>query len=253
MSILLNHPDMWRKILPIKTAQSHKYTHGHAVIYGAPELTGATRLAAQACARMGAGLVSVLADPSVANIYRASLPAHILVRDDLSWSDPRVTAKLYGPGGMPATPDYESQIPIILDADSLSDLPKKLTPNFILTPHAAEFQRAFPDLEGSRIERAEQATQRINAHIILKGAETVIAAPDGRICVNNHAVPDLATAGTGDVLAGMVTGLTTQNMPPFEASCAAVWIHSECAQRFGKGLVASDLVEIIPAVLKTLT
>jgi NAD(P)H-hydrate repair Nnr-like enzyme with NAD(P)H-hydrate dehydratase domain len=133
--VIKNTPDIWHSALPRKTADGHKYTYGHAVIYGAPELTGATRLAAAACARMGTGLVSVLAPKGTGYIYRTALPAHILVRDDMSWNDPRITAKLYGAGGLAASIDYEANIPVILDADALGALPEKLSPHYILTPH----------------------------------------------------------------------------------------------------------------------
>jgi len=244
-----NHPDLWRGLLPLRTAKSHKYTHGHALIYGAPELTGATRLAAGACARMGAGLVTVLAPHDLANIYRTALPAHILVRGDLSWFDERVTAKIYGPGGLSVVPDFYSNLPVVLDADALANMPKKLAPNYILTPHEGEFELAFPNIKGSREERAQHAAQVLNAHVVLKGAKTIIAAPDGRCVINKNASPSLATAGTGDVLAGMITGLVAQNMPIFEACCAAVWMHGQCANEFGAGLVASDLIDVIPRVL----
>lgn len=247
-----NTPDLWRSSLPSKGPHEHKYTHGHALIYGAPVLTGATRLAAEACARMGCGLVTVLATPETANIYRTALPAHLMVRDDPGWSDPRVTARLYGPGGLSTPPDFSVEIPVVLDADALNALPDKLSPHYVLTPHEGEFSRIFPDLKGSREERAQKAAARLNAHIVLKGHETVIAAPSGKICINAHTSAHLATAGTGDVLAGMITGLLARNMPVFEACCAAVWIHGDAAKRFGIGLVASDLPGLIPAVLKDL-
>ncbi len=246
----LNNIDLWQNFYPHKTGDNHKYDYGHAVIYGAPELTGATRLAASAAARMGAGLVSVLSDQKTAGIYRATLPAHILVRDDLSWCDDRVSAKLYGSGGLNAEPDFVAKIPVVLDADALYNLPEKLSPNYVLTPHMGEFERAFPNLKGSKIERAICAAKLIDAYIILKGAETIIAAPDGRVVVNDDASPYLASAGTGDVLAGMVTGLLAQNMPLFEACCAAVWLHGQCGNYIGIGLVASDIIDIIPEVLK---
>jgi len=246
----INHPDQWRHLIPVKTKDSHKYTHGHALIYGAPKLTGATRLAAAACTRMGTGLVSVLADKKTADIYRCTLPAHILVRDDLKWTDPRVTARLYGCGGLPVTPDYSADLPTLLDADALKKLPDVLKPNYILTPHEGEFTAAFPTTKGTAIERAQKMARQLNAHIVLKGAKTVISCPDGRYMINEANAPQLATAGTGDVLAGMITGLIAQHMPIFESACAAVWIHEACARHFGTGLVAGDLVDLIPIVLQ---
>jgi NAD(P)H-hydrate repair Nnr-like enzyme with NAD(P)H-hydrate dehydratase domain len=247
-----NHPDLWIKEFPHRKPDSHKYDYGHALIYAAPELTGATRLAAEACARMGAGLVTVLAPEKVADVYRVSLPAHILVRDDLKWKDARVTAKLYGSGGLSVKPDFKSRVSMVLDADALYKSPKKLRGNIVLTPHEGEFARAFPTLRGTKPERAQVAARQSGAIIVLKGSETVIAAPDGRTVVNVNAPPFLATAGTGDVLAGMITGLLAQGVDPFTASCIAVWVHGECAGYFGPGLVASDLIHTIPAVTRTL-
>ena len=251
-SALENHPDLWRSHLPEKRADQHKYDYGMACIYGAPDLTGATRLAAEGCARIGAGLVNVLCEEKIAGIYRSTLPAHILVRDDPTWTDKRITAKLYGPGGLLKKPDYKSDTPTVLDADALMKLPKSLKtlkPHFVLTPHEGEFAKAFPKLEGTKVENAVAAAKQYNAHIVLKGADTVVASPDGRVVVNTNAPGSLATAGTGDVLAGMITGLLTQSMAPFEAACAAVWIHGGAARRFGPGLVASDLPGQLPGVV----
>lgn len=248
-----NCPDLWISKLPRVSESDHKYSRGHAVIYGAPELTGATRLAATASARVGAGLVSVLAQPDVAAIYRTSLPAHIMVRDDLTWNDPRVTARLYGPGGMPCPVDYNSDTPTVLDASALADLPDRLGGQFVLTPHEGEFSKLFPEITGTREEKVRQAVERTGAVILLKGAKTLIAGPDGRCVVNDHASPYLATAGSGDVLAGMIAGLIAAGMDPFDAACAATWIHGDAAIRFGPGLVASDLPEMIPAVLTALS
>ncbi len=246
-----NKPSLWREHLPVKAANAHKYDCGHAVVYGAAELTGATRLAVESCARMGAGLVSVLAPPGTFDIYRTALPAHILVRNDLSWWDERISAVLYGPGGLPV-PVTIRDIPTVLDADALGALPENLHDNVVLTPHEGEFARVFPAIGGSREERAMQAARDSSAIIVLKGAKTVIAHPDGLCVVNDHASPYLATAGTGDVLAGMITGLAAQGMNPFNAACAAVWMHGDAALRFGVGLVATDLPGMLPQVLKAL-
>ncbi len=250
---LENTPKLWVENLPKRQISGHKYDYGHVVIYGAPKLTGATRLAAEACARIGAGLVSVLCTPGTSVIYRETLAAHILVRDDLDWWDDRVTAQLWGSGGLPCDLPQSFNIPTVLDADALGRLPKILNENVVLTPHEGEFSRAFPEIDGSREERALKAAQLSRAIVVLKGAETVIAHPDGRIVVNNHASPHLATAGTGDVLAGMITGLMAQGMAPFNSACAAVWIHGECGIRAGQGLVASDLAGMIPGVLTDLS
>lgn len=248
-----NSPDLWASKLPRKTAHQHKYDHGHALIYAAPELTGATHLAAQACARMGAGLVTVITPQEKADLYRCILPPHILIRDHPAFRDDRVTAKLYGPGGLSIKPDYQAQMPVVLDADALAELPARLAPHYILTPHQGEFDRAFPDIEGDRTFRVQEAAKRLNCVIVLKGAETLVAAPDGQVVKNVYASPWLATAGSGDVLAGMITGLVAQDMSPFDTCCAAVWIHGECARRFGPYLVAADLSALIPDVLSKIT
>lgn len=259
-----NTPDLWRGLFPKPGADSHKYTRGHALIFGAPELTGATRLAAAGAARVGAGLVSILCTPQTASIYKASSPAHILVRDDLNWWDERVTAVLWGSGGLPRAVEIRAGVAAVLDAEAILNSPR--TPpltaarsapphaggsgKLVLTPHEGEFARAFPHIHGTKEEQANQAAQETGAIIVLKGAQTLIAAPDGRCVVNDHASPYLASAGTGDVLAGMITGLLAQGMPGFEAACAAVWIHGECGFRIGPGLVASDVLDAMPGVLK---
>jgi hydroxyethylthiazole kinase-like uncharacterized protein yjeF len=244
-----NSPDLWVKKLLVPENDIHKYERGVAAIYGAPSLTGATRLAASACARMGAGLVNVLCATDTADIYRISLPAHILVRD-LSWNDPRISVRLYGCGGLAKGVQIRLDRPAVIDADALFAIPEILNDKAIITPHEGEFCRMFPALKGARIERAQEAALLTGAIVVLKGAQTLIAHPDGRVIENDHATPYLASAGTGDVLAGMIAGLLAQDVPAFEAACAAVWVHGDCAIRFGLGLVASDLIDLIPVSIK---
>lgn len=246
----INKPEVWAGSLPVKSSDAHKYHYGHAVIYGAPELTGATRLAASAAARMGAGLVTVVSPQERADVYRASLPAHIMVRDELAWDSKKVSARLYGSGGLARGVKIRLNRPCVIDADALLSMPDMLNDNCVLTPHEGEFVRAFPNIEGSRDEKALKAAQKCGAVIVLKGQGSVIAHPDGRVVMNEHDSPYLASAGTGDVLTGMICGLMAQGMPSFEAACAAVWMHGDAGQRIGIGLVASDLIKKIPEILK---
>ncbi|MEL7541888.1 MAG: NAD(P)H-hydrate dehydratase, partial [Pseudomonadota bacterium] len=210
MDVISNSPVLWSSALPRPAPDAHKYNRGHAVILGADLYTGATRLAAEACSRIGAGLVTVLSDEQ-SDIYRATLPADIMVKADAIEDINRPTTLLAGPGGCS---DIQARqligadpgLSIILDADAIRLSPELATRPCILTPHAAEFERYF---ETSAKQPAEQAPEaaRVSEHVIvLKGPYTVIAAPDGRTALNTNASPYLAKAGTGDVLAGLITG-----------------------------------------------
>jgi len=279
--VAANHPDWWRHAFPLPGPSSHKYTRGHALVAGGAVMTGAARLAARAAARLGAGLVTVAVPQAVFSIYAAALTGVIVqpvsgggagnaidgFRELLA--DPRRNAVLIGPGAGtgPATREkalaiLESGKRAVFDADALTvfaDDPQALfsairsakTPTPVLTPHEGEFSRLF-DRSGSKLERAHRAAQASGAVILLKGSDTVIAAPDGRAAVNDGAPAELATAGSGDVLAGMVVGLLAQGMPAFEAAAAAVWLHADAASRIGPGLVAEDLIEKMPATLAAL-
>lgn len=268
-----NAPHLWGAFFPYKKSSDHKYMHGHAVILGAEKMTGATRLAAEACARIGAGLTTVIAPPAAAQIYRETLAPHVIVEDrknvlPLHLSDARRNTVLIGPG---AGREHEALLQkdaldilasgktVIVDADALTifesdrdKLFKSLNKKCILTPHEGEFVRLFPDLPGVKTDRAQTAADRTGAVIVLKGPDTVIAAPGRKPVINTNAPPWLATAGSGDVLAGMITGLAAQGMQPFDAACAAVWIHGEAANRFGEGLVAADINGKIPEVISRL-
>ena len=266
-----NHPDLWRELFPHRKPDDHKYKHGHAVIIGAAKMTGATRLAAEACARIGAGLTTVIAPEGAGEIYRRTLAAHIIVEDRKNGlaghlAEERRNAVLIGPGaGREDAAALQKDVlealgvgkSIVLDADALTVFEngrekfyKELNKNCILTPHEGEFVRLFPALKGSKPERAQEAADLTGAVVLLKGHDTVIAAPGREPVVNTNAPPWLATAGSGDVLAGMITGLAAQGMAPFDAACAAVWIHGEAASQFGEGLVASDLLDKISSVLR---
>jgi len=271
-----NHPSLWRSRYPIPSADGHKYARGHAVVVsGPPHATGAARLAARGALRIGAGLVSVASPLASIVINAAHLTAVIVKPFDGSeglrklLNDKRLNAVVIGPGlGL----DDEARAlvecvlgsgtPVVLDADALTlfagnagALLALLHPHCVLTPHDGEFERLFPDLRknaGSKLEAARQAARDAGCIVVLKGADTVIAAPDGRAVINANAPPTLATAGAGDVLAGFIAGLLAQKMDVFSAACAAVWLHGEAAQMFGPGLIAEDLPEMLPAILRDL-
>ncbi|MXO84422.1 NAD(P)H-hydrate dehydratase [Altererythrobacter aurantiacus] len=250
-----NDPDVWGKRLPRPSSDGHKYDRGFVAIFGAVELTGATRLAAGAASRIGAGLVGVVARER-GDVYRASLLPDIMVSDVLPQ---KANVLLGGPGGIAdnekATMLKASEMDArVFDAGAIPQERQfgGLDPSCIFTPHIGEFERNFGALEDGPVAGAIRVAQQSNAVIVLKSSRTVIAHPDGRSIVNEHASPYLAKAGTGDVLAGMIAGLAAQGMPSFEASCAAVWMHGEAGRRIGPGLIAGDIVEGLPKILKDL-
>lgn len=288
-----NAPGLWRHLLPWPSADTHKYSRGHAAVFsGGPTATGAARLAALAAARAGAGAVTMLSPPSALLANAAHLTSIMLRRVETLAeleafrTTSRARAAVLGPGfgdlerakafalallgeGRPAAgpPDAsgaagEPALSLVLDADGITafrDDPQALfeaaagAARLVLTPHEGEFARLFPDLgpetSGSKVGRAREAARRTNAVLVLKGPDTVIAAPGGLAVVNTNATPFLATAGSGDVLAGLIGGLLAQGMPAFEAACAGVWLHAEAGARFGPGLTAEDLPGLLPAVL----
>ncbi len=260
-----NNPSLWRSKMPVLPADGHKYERGCAVVFGG-EMTGAARLAAAASMRMGAGLCVLAVPPKFAPVYSAAVPPHIIVesfrnvRETLS--DERRNAVLIGPGlgdGKRAMilSVIHSARPVVVDADAITrfeddpgKLLKTIPPHCVLTPHEGEFARLFPNIKGGRVERAVAAAGQAGCTVVLKGAHTVIAAPNVEPVVNEIEAPMLATAGSGDVLAGMITGLLAQRMEPFSAACAAVYMHAMAGHMFGPGLVASDLPDMIPAVFR---
>ncbi len=266
-----NAPSWWLRALPRPSLGSHKYTRGHALVAGGAVMTGAARLGARSAARLGAGLVTVAAPEAVFQVYSAALtgiivqPINGLGDFRKLLSDTRRNAALIGPGAGIGAETRDKTLAIltagkraVLDADALTsfaDDPKSLFDAIqspvVMTPHDGEFARLF-DSGGSKLERARRAARASGAVIVLKGADTVIVAPDGRAAINANAPPDLATAGSGDVLAGTVLGLLTQQMEPFEAAAAAVWLHGNAAARIGAGLVAEDLVEALASALRDL-
>ncbi len=262
----LNEPGQWRGTLPRLEAGSHKYTRGHALVIGGERMTGAGRLAARAAQRAGAGLVSMAVPESVWSIYAAALDSIMVAPlESAIAQDERVRAWLIGPGaGLgDVTRQWTLALlatgrPCVLDADALSsfsgctqDLFPALHAQCVLTPHAGEFARLFQPMS-DRLQAARQAARQSGAVVVLKGADTVIAAPDGRALINACAPPWLATGGSGDVLAGLVCGLLAQDMPAFEAAAAAVWLHSQAALQFGPGLIPEDLLQVLPTVWQRL-
>ncbi|HSI46031.1 MAG TPA: NAD(P)H-hydrate dehydratase [Methylophilus sp.] len=271
-----NSPALWKSLLPQPDANSHKYSRGYVLIQGGYPVTGAARLAALAAARSGAGITAIAVPENAFSIYASQLlsimakPYSSIADLHALIQDARVGALLIGPGAGNSTGTRQTTLtllqtgkPVVIDADALSafsrqtdKLSKAITATCVLTPHEGEFQRLFDikpaiNLE-ERISQARQASAQTNAVILLKGANTVIAAPDGKVIVNEDAPPTLATAGAGDVLAGMITSFLAQGMPALEAAAAAAWIHSEAARLFGLGLIAEDLPELVPQVLEQL-
>jgi NAD(P)H-hydrate epimerase len=268
-----NEPGLWLPRYPWRGPLSHKYHFGHALVSSGPTLTGAAKLGAQAALRVGAGLVSIACSPATFPIFATTLASIMcpVVAQEADFSallaNPRINAVLIGPGAG-VTEETRARVlgaltvgkNVVLDADALtafSSDPEALFAAIagnavVLTPHDGEFARLFPDLKGDRLTRARVAAARSGAGIILKGADSVVATPEGRAAINSNGPPELATAGAGDVLAGFVVGLLAQGLDAFDASCAAVWLHGAAAGRLGPGLIAEDLPQALPEVLRDL-
>ncbi len=266
-----NDPALWLPAFPWPSLDGHKYQRGHVLVAAGPIMTGAARLSALAAARIGAGLVTVAAPASAWAVYAAALTS-IMVQplqavDDFAalLSDPRKNAVVIGPGaGVSAdTKAYvlwalAARRATVLDADAISVFAADPSILFdaiqgpcVLTPHEGEFGRLFP-ANDSKLDNARQAAHQSGAVLVLKGPDTIIAAPDGRAIVNSNAPPDLATGGTGDVLAGMIAGLMAQGMDAFDASAAAVWLHGQAGSLAGPGLISEDLPLVLPRALRRL-
>jgi hydroxyethylthiazole kinase-like uncharacterized protein yjeF len=271
-----NGPEPWRAAYPWPQPSAHKYARGHAVVVSGPaHATGAARLAARGALRVGAGLVSVASPPDAVGVNAAHLTA-IMVKPfngatglSALLSDKRFNALALGPGCGVGEDTQDlvaaalaSEAAVALDADALtsfSDNPaglfSQLRAECVLTPHAGEFERIFPGLlkrGPSKLAATREAARKAGCVVVLKGPDTVIAAPDGRAAINANAPPWLATAGAGDVLTGMIAGLLAQGMRAFDAACAAAWLHGETANAAGIGLIAEDLPEKLPEVLRAL-
>lgn len=278
-----NCPELWLADFPVPGVDTHKYRRGHVGVFsGGPTSTGAARLSALAAARSGAGAVTVLSPGNALAVNAMHLTSIMLRKADdrtdveAFLADRRPSAFVLGPGFGVGDRTREFALAVlaaragveglVLDADGITsfrDRPEDLfaaaadaAPALVLTPHDGEFARLFPDLAAdddlSKLERARQAAARAHGVVVAKGADTVIAAPDGRAAINDNGAPWLATAGSGDVLAGIIAGLLAQGMPAFEAACAAVWMHGEAGSRFGPGLIAEDLPQALVPVLREL-
>jgi len=277
-----NIPAFWRQSFPVPRVDGHKYSRGHAVVVsGDMASTGAARLSARGSLRAGAGLVT-LASPRNALAVNASALSAVMVRavDTVVefaelLTDRRFNTCVIGPGaGLGGrTRDLvltalSAKRSLVLDADALTsfaEAPDRLfeaikasqDPQVVLTPHEGEFPRLFSDISNknplrSKLERVRAAAERSGAIVLLKGPDTVVASPQGRAAVAANAPPWLATAGAGDVLSGMISGLLAQGVPAFEAACIGVWMHGEAAREAGPGLIAEDLPETMPAVFRRL-
>ncbi len=277
-----NVPSLWRQSFPVPQIDGHKYDRGHVVaVSGGVAATGAARLAARGALRAGAGLVT-LASPRDALAVNASALMAVMVRavDTAAefaemLGDKRLNACVIGPGAgiSERTRDFVlralfAKRSVVLDADALTsfaDAPDRLfeaikashDPQVVLTPHEGEFPRLFSDISNkhpfrSKLERVRAAAERSGAAVLLKGPDTVVASPDGRATIASNAPPWLATAGAGDVLSGMISGLLAQGVPAFEAASIGVFMHGEAASEAGPGLIAEDLSETLPAVMRHL-
>ena len=278
-----NAPARWLTDLPTPSANAHKYSRGHVAVFsGGPTSTGAARLSALAAARSGAGAVTVLSPASALQVNATHLTSIMLKRVDevgdvVSFlKERKVRAAVLGPGfgdadrlrqtALAILETADAPFTLVLDADAFTafaDAPASLfiaagasKAQLVLTPHDGEFARLFGDIARdaalSKVDKARKAAARAHATVVLKGPDTVIAGRDGRAAINSNGSPWLATAGSGDVLAGVIAGLGAQRMPPFAASCAAVWIHAEAGSRFGPGLIAEDMPGLMPTILKEL-
>lgn len=273
-ALIENGPEAWLPRFPWPAVNTHKHARGRLVVVsGEPWNTGAARLSARAGLRMGAGLVTILSPSDALSVNAAHLEAVMLrgfdTEAELEQAAADVDAAVIGPAAGVTENTLVNVLALartgaalVIDADAITvfrDDPEELFSvldvDDVLTPHPGEFERLFPGVlrdAPERITAARRAAQRADAIVLLKGADTVIAAPDGRACVNTNGSPWLATAGSGDVLAGFIGALIAQGMESFEAACAAAWIHAEAAELHGPGLTAEDLPGLAPAILRRL-
>lgn len=252
-----NLPELWQ--VPTPGPQSHKYSRGHVTVVGGATMTGAARLAADGARRVGAGLVTIAAIRK-GDVYRTGAPGVLVSDAPLSelLQDERRHVWVCGPGLGPDA--ARTALPLLLsagravvaDADVFSAFagqPDALRDAAVLTPHAGEFARVFGSPGSDRIGAVRSAAAQTSATVLLKGADTIIAAPDGKTAINADAPPWLATAGSGDVLAGLIAGLLAQGMPAWDAAAAGAYLHGRAGALAGPGLVAEDLLPAITSAL----
>ncbi|MEQ1618781.1 MAG: NAD(P)H-hydrate dehydratase [Terricaulis sp.] len=269
-----NDPSLWLPAWPWPGWETHKHARGHVLVASGPATrTGAARLAARAALRVGAGLVTIAAAPVALAEHAAQLNAIMLseARDEAGWlaAMVRKSCVVVGPAfgtTAPAEQAFDAMLgasdrpAMVLDADALTMIARgigreSLRADDVLTPHVGEFRRLCPDVleqSPSRIHAAREAAHRFGCTVLLKGADTVVAAANGRAIVNTTGTPFLATAGAGDVLAGIIAGVLAQGAPSFEASATGAWLHGKAGEALGIGLISEDLPENLPLVLKTL-
>jgi len=271
-----NSPSLWKNDFPWKKLSGHKYSRGRVIIYGGQkEFVGATILSALAALKTGAGSVKIISSKHTLQTYSVRFPSALKVEINnihelkkfLKKED--ITSILIGPGAGSNKKIKEitklilkSVKYVVLDADALTcfkddlkSLYSLLDKNKIITPHIVEFHRIFPKIKKniSNIEKIKLARKLIKSNIVLKGPNTIILSHEKKIVVNYHSSPELAVIGSGDVLSGLIVSLIGQKkMNPFLAGCAATWLHGDIAKKYGKGLIAEDIVEGIPSVLKRL-
>ncbi|MGO4715638.1 NAD(P)H-hydrate dehydratase [Bradyrhizobium sp. 2TAF24] len=275
-----NVPALWQAMFPVPRIDGHKYGRGHAVVVsGGLAATGAARLAARGALRGGAGLVTVASPREALPVHAAALTAIMVRPSDTATDlaglliDQRLNACVVGPGAGLGAPTRALALAaigpgrgVVLDADALTSfaeapevlfeaIQKQRDPQVVLTPHDGEFSKLFNGIKSnqkvnSKLDDARAAAAMSGAVVVLKGPDTVVAGPDGCAAITANAPPWLATAGSGDVLAGIIAGLLAQRVPAFAAACMAVWLHGEAGREAGPGLIAEDLPEALPAVLR---
>ncbi len=271
-NVYANNPSLWISSLPTSTYMDYKSKKGHVVMLGGKkDYLGAARLASYSALRAGVGLATIMVNEKHVSLYSKDLFAPMIhpIKSNSSsellnfYNKTNANTIVIGPGlgeeydiGKILDVSIARSKNIVLDADALNyfegkanklkKIIKNCKNNLVLTPHEGEFKKLFGDFRMAKIERAKYVSKFLQSVVILKGSDTIIASPDNRISINYNAPPSLATAGSGDVLAGIVGGLLAQGVKSFEAASIAVWIHGHAASLFGKGLIADDLIDLIP-------